>query len=93
MGFGVSIFLIAVGAILAFAVNVTSPGLDLNAVGVILMLIGVIGLFLSALWWYDVFPWTSRRTYVRDYDDDVHEPPARPRRRRREIIERRDTHL
>jgi len=51
MGIGVSIFLIAVGAILAFAVNVTVSGLDINVVGYILMIAGVIGLIMTAFIW------------------------------------------
>ena len=50
MGTGVSIFLIAVGAILAFAVDLTVSGVDLDAVGVILMIAGAIGLIMSLLW-------------------------------------------
>ena len=41
MGIGVSVFLIAVGAILAFAVDVQTSGIDLATVGVILMVVGV----------------------------------------------------
>ena len=44
MGIGVSVFLLAVGAILAFAVDLTVSGLDLATVGVILMIVGAIGL-------------------------------------------------
>ncbi|HEX6936225.1 MAG TPA: DUF6458 family protein, partial [Actinomycetes bacterium] len=44
MGIGVSIFLIAVGAILAFALNVDVSGVDLSVVGYILMIVGLIGL-------------------------------------------------
>ena len=44
MGTGVSILLIAVGAILTFGVNLSTRGFDLGAVGVILMVLGVIGL-------------------------------------------------
>ena len=51
MGIGVSIFLIAVGAILAFAVNFTVSGLDINVVGYILMIVGVIGLIMTAFIW------------------------------------------
>jgi hypothetical protein len=51
MGIGVSIFLIAVGAILAFAVNTTVQGLDINVVGWILMVVGVIGLVMTAFIW------------------------------------------
>lgn len=51
MGLGTSIFLIAVGAILNFAVTWRVQGVDLQAVGVILMAIGAIGLLLSLLFW------------------------------------------
>ena len=47
MGIGVSIFFIAVGAILTFAVEASVQGIDINTVGVILMLVGAIGLLLS----------------------------------------------
>jgi len=44
MSIGTSIFLIAVGAILEFAVTVENPrGVDLNTIGVILMIVGAIG--------------------------------------------------
>jgi hypothetical protein len=49
MGIGTSIFLIAVGAILKFAVTETISGIELATVGVILMIVGVIGLILSML--------------------------------------------
>ncbi|MFN2539500.1 MAG: DUF6458 family protein [Mycobacteriales bacterium] len=49
MGIGASIFLLAVGAILAFAVDYSVNGLDLNVVGWILMAAGVIGLFATTL--------------------------------------------
>jgi len=47
MGIGISIFLIAVGAILAFAVDVVADGVNLDAVGIILMVVGAIGLLAS----------------------------------------------
>ena len=47
MGIGVSVFLLAVGAILAFAVDVSADGVDLETVGVILMVAGAIGLLAS----------------------------------------------
>ncbi|MDP2710105.1 MAG: DUF6458 family protein [Solirubrobacteraceae bacterium] len=49
MGIGTSIFLIAGGAILKFAVTATISGIDLATVGVILMVVGIIGLALSLL--------------------------------------------
>ena len=51
MGIGTSVFLIAVGAILDFAVDVTVSGINLRAVGVILMVVGAIGLVLSLMFW------------------------------------------
>jgi hypothetical protein len=51
MGIGVSIFLIAVGAILAFAVNFDVSGVDINVVGYILMIVGLVGLIMTAFIW------------------------------------------
>ncbi|MFL5946749.1 MAG: hypothetical protein ACJ74D_10695 [Gaiellaceae bacterium] len=52
MGLPVSLILIAVGAILAFAVN-QDPGaaVDIDVVGWVLMLVGLVGLLLSLFWW------------------------------------------
>jgi hypothetical protein len=47
MGIGVSILLLAIGAIITFATSVTVSGLDLDAVGVILMIAGGLGLLVS----------------------------------------------
>jgi hypothetical protein len=58
MGIGGSIFLIALGAILAFAVNANFSGLDINIVGYVLMLAGLAGLIIT-LWF-----WQSRRRTV-----------------------------
>jgi hypothetical protein len=49
MGIGTSVFLLAVGAILAFAVQDAISGVDLATVGWILMGAGVLGLFISLL--------------------------------------------
>jgi hypothetical protein len=51
MGLGVSLFLIAVGAILTFAVNATVSGVSIDTVGWILMIVGVVGILLSLLFW------------------------------------------
>ena len=51
MSIGASIFLLVIGAILTFAVNVTTEGFNINTVGVILMVAGVVGLLLSLLFW------------------------------------------
>ena len=47
MGIGTSIFLIAVGAILYFAVNADISGLEISTVGLILMIVGILGLVIS----------------------------------------------
>jgi hypothetical protein len=51
MGIGTSIFLIAVGAILTYAVNVNAEGFDINTIGVILMVVGAVGALLSLMFW------------------------------------------
>jgi Domain of unknown function (DUF6458) len=48
---GTSLFLIAVGAILTFAVNADVSGIEISTVGIILMVVGVIGLLISLLYW------------------------------------------
>lgn len=63
MGIGFSIFLFVVGAILTFAVEVdTGSGFNLNTVGIILMVGGLLGLLVSALVWSSFSPWSRRRT-------------------------------
>jgi hypothetical protein len=47
VGIGTSLFLIAVGAILYFAVNADISGLEISTIGIILMVIGVLGLVIS----------------------------------------------
>ncbi len=49
MGIGVSVFLLALGAILAFAVDYTVSGIDINVVGAILMVAGAVGLLMTTL--------------------------------------------
>jgi hypothetical protein len=79
MGIGVSIFLIAVGAILAFAVNAEVSGLDIEVVGWILLAVGAIGILLSLLFWGSWGGWGRREV--------VEERPAT----RRETVVREDT--
>jgi hypothetical protein len=61
MQIGTSLFLIAVGAILTFAINADVSGIDIAVVGWILMAVGVIGLILSMFFWSS---WRDRRTAV-----------------------------
>jgi hypothetical protein len=64
MGIGVSVFIIAVGAILTFAVERSVEGVDINTVGVILMIVGAVGLLWTAMIWGP----RTRRTIVEEHD-------------------------
>lgn len=57
MTIGTSILLIAAGAILKYAVTAHVSGLDIQTVGVILMLVGILGLILSIMY---TFVWSDR---------------------------------
>ena len=74
MGIGISVFLIAVGAVLAFAVDVTASGVDLDTIGVILMIVGAIGLVASLVIWGG---WSRPAPMA---DDGYVEEPAGARR-------------
>ena len=77
MSLGTSILLIAVGAIMRFAVHVTTTGFSIHTAGTILMVVGGIGLVLSILW---MLVWSDRRrgAVVRD-QAVVREPVLRER--------------
>jgi len=73
MGIGVSLILIAAGAILTWAVNATTSGFNINTVGIILMAVGAAGILLSLMFWsswggFGGAPASRRRTttYVED---------------------------
>ena len=51
MGIGVSLILIAVGAVITFAVHVSSSGFNLHTVGIILLVVGALGVLLSLIFW------------------------------------------
>ena len=78
MGIGVSIFLLAAGAILNWGVETNTQGVDLDAIGAILMVIGLLGLLASLIAFGDWAPWRSDvyrdRDVVRDRDVYVDEP-------------------
>lgn len=63
MATSLSLFFLAVGAILTFAVETNVTGLDLDTVGVILMVIGLLGMLFALVLWDS---WTPRRR-----DDEV----------------------
>jgi uncharacterized membrane protein len=58
MGIGTSLLLIAAGAIMRFAVTVTTTGFNIHSIGVILMVVGAIGLVISLFW---MTVWADRR--------------------------------
>ncbi len=68
MGISVSLVLIAVGAVLTWAVTATTSGIDINTVGVILMIVGAAGLVLSMIFWssWGGFGGRNTTTVVRD---------------------------
>jgi hypothetical protein len=63
MGIGSSLFLIAVGAILYFAVDADISGLEISTVGLILMIIGIIGLIITLFFFGG---WRRDRTVVEE---------------------------
>ncbi len=73
MGIGAGIFLIAIGAILKFALNINVQGVDLPTVGVILMIVGVIGIVIEAA----IF--MPRRRRRADAADEYRRPVRRDR--------------
>lgn len=76
MDIGASLFLIGLGAIFAFAVDVDLPGVDVQVIGWILMIIGLFGMALTFLYWRPRRAARSQ-TVVREqiYADDPTQPP------------------
>jgi hypothetical protein len=75
MPLGTSIFLIAIGAILRYAVTATTSGISLPTVGLILMIVGIAGLVLSIFY---MLAWSPRRGRVvreRVVERDPYEEP------------------
>jgi hypothetical protein len=70
MGIGAGLILIAAGAILAFAVEAEVSGVDITAVGWILLVVGIVGVLLSLVFWGSWGGFGARRERV--YRD---EPP------------------
>jgi hypothetical protein len=61
LGLGISILFVALGAALRYAVSAQLGGLSIQTIGVILMVLGVIGLFLSFIFWSS-WGWGPGRT-------------------------------
>ena len=77
MGIAVSILLIAVGAVLTWGVTAEAEGLDVNAIGVILMIVGLLGLVISMMFWSSWGGFRRRATYVEGGPVRTAAPPQR----------------
>lgn len=73
MGIGTSLVLIAIGAILRFAVTATGHGFNIQTIGLILMIIGGVGLLISLFW---MTMWRDRRAARTTYVERDMRPPA-----------------
>ena len=69
MGIGTSILLIAIGAILKYAINADIEGIEIDTIGTILLIIGIIGLVISLIYMFVVSD--RRRGTAPDPVDDV----------------------
>ncbi|MGE0598606.1 MAG: DUF6458 family protein [Dehalococcoidia bacterium] len=76
MSLGISLFLLAVGAVLAFAVNYTASGVDIAAVGWILMAVGFVGILLYLMFLASFAPFSRGDTTRTEI---VEHPVDRPR--------------
>jgi beta-lactamase regulating signal transducer with metallopeptidase domain len=71
MSIGASLFLIAAGAILRYAITWNPKDVNINTIGLILIIVGIVGLLLSLLW---MFIYADRRR-----ETTAHPPPPRDR--------------
>ena len=74
MGFGLSLLMTAAGAILAWAVNVSSTTVNVHAVGWVLFAIGIVGMVLSLVFWSS---WAGPGYFVRGRRTVVDDTGAR----------------
>ena len=72
MGLGVSIVLVAAGAILAFAVNADVQGVNIHTVGWILLIVGIVGFVFSMIFWSS---WAGPGYWSRRRGGYADEPP------------------
>lgn len=86
MGIGASIFLIAVGLILALAVDAQVSGIDIHTIGWILVVVGLVGLAMTALIFAPRRRAVRTETVVRDAPVVTREAPVVEERRYREDI-------
>lgn len=69
---GMSLFLLAAGLVLAFAINATVAGVDIVVIGLIMAGVGLFGVVLSMMFMMSLMPWGAERTTV--IDERPHEP-------------------
>jgi len=72
MTIGTSILLIAIGAILKWAVTATISGFNIQTAGTVLLIVGIVGLILSLIY---TFAWSRRETVVYDDPRYARRPP------------------
>jgi hypothetical protein len=75
MTIGTSIVLIAIGAILKWAVTATISGFNIQTAGTVLLIVGIVGLILSLIY---TFAWTRRETVAYDDARTVRRRPPPP---------------
>jgi hypothetical protein len=83
MGIGAGLFLVAIGAVLTFAVNATVSGVNIQTIGVILMIVGVLGIILDLV----IFAPRRRTVSTTTHSAPVEQAGAT----RRTVVEDRDT--
>ena len=71
MGIAIGLFLFAAGAILRYAVSTHVDGINLNVVGVILMIVGVVGALAAAVFWSSFSPYDRHRPDIVVRERDV----------------------
>jgi hypothetical protein len=85
-GVGTSLILVAIGAVLAFGVHLTSTAINVSVVGAILMVVGIIGMIVSFIFLSEVSWWGHPGGYTTTYHDESAITPPHEHRR----VETRD---
>ena len=75
MGIGIGLLLAAAGAILAFAVNKQVSGVNIHAVGWILLIVGIVGVALSMIFWSS---WAGPGYFTRRRTTYIDDGPGAP---------------
>ena len=80
MGVTASLLVSAVGAILIWAVTATTHGININTVGVIVLIVGLVGFVLSLFYWssWGGFHSAASRTVVTTQEQTTPQPPLQP---------------